>query len=266
MLTYNYTDKGHDETIVVLHGFLADHRSLNNISSTLSRTHNVLAIDLPGFGGSQLESIDVSFLDVLSRIKDVIDHLKLKKPHLYGYSMGGRVAAALICHYPMLFSSFIMESAMLGIQDESARKERFDIDVVRAKHMMNDFDGFLSEWEKKPLFESKARLDEETYLFQKRNREAIDPVGAATALFVYGTGVQPYFGDLFQQIDIPTLLIVGENDEKFVTINRAIAQKNKHTSLVVIDDAAHNVHLEQPEAFLQSVNLFLNNQRRHSDD
>ncbi len=257
MLNYKFIDNNFDETIVILHGFLADMNSLNDVSHELSKTMNVLAIDLPGFGESELESIDVSYLDVLERVKAVIDGLKLKQLHLFGYSMGGRIGSALLCYYPTLFKSAILESTSLGINDEKKKQERFNIDLERATQMMNDFDRFLSEWEKMPLFESEKRLAPSTYQYQKENRESQDPVLAARSLMVYGTGVQPFLGDLFLKVDIPILLIVGESDEKFVTINTAIDKKHPRTSLVIVDDAAHNVHLEQKEAFLSEVNLFL---------
>ena len=257
MLNYKFIDNNFDETIVILHGFLADMNSLNDVSHELSKTMNVLAIDLPGFGDSELESIDVSFLDVLERVKAVIDALKLKKLHLFGYSMGGRIGSALLCYYPTLFKSAILESTSLGIDDEEKKQARFNIDLERATHMINDFDGFLSEWEKMPLFESEKRLDPSTYQFQKENRASQDPVQAARSLMVYGTGVQPYLGDLFIKVDIPILLIVGELDEKSVTINTVIDEKHPKSSLVIIEDAAHNVHLERTDEFLSEVNLFL---------
>lgn len=252
--------------MVVLHGFLADSSSMESVTDRLSESMNILAIDLPGFGKSELESIDVSFLEVLERVKYVIDDLKLKNVHLFGYSMGGRIASALLCYYPTLFRSAILESTSLGIKDEDKRKERLEIDLKRSNQMMQDFDSFLKEWERMPLFESKDRLEPLAYEAQKANRSAQDPLKAARSLLVYGTGVQPYLGDLFVALELPILLIVGKDDEKFVTINTEIHSNHPYTSLVVVADAAHNVHLEQEEAFLSHVNLFLNKQRRNNND
>lgn len=256
-LNYKWENNNKSESIVLLHGFLSDMESLSEAASVLSRDFNVLRIDLPGFGQSPLESMDVSFLDVLSRIKAVIDGLKLEQVHLFGYSMGGRLAVALLVHYPMTFKSAILESTTVGIKDKEARAERLQIDIARAQHIKNDFDGFLEEWEAMPLFESKARLSETFYQRQRENRSAQDPLSVARSLLVYGTGVQPYFGDLFAQVECPILLIVGKNDTKFVKINTAMKNSNPSAELVIVDDALHNVHLEAPDEFYQHVQKFL---------
>ena len=258
-LNYKWEDNNKQESIVLLHGFLSDMESLSEMSFKLSEDYNVLRIDLPGFGGSPLESIDVSFLDVLSRIKAVIDNLKLERVHLFGYSMGGRLAIALMIHYPKLFRSAILESTTVGIKDPDKRAERLQIDIKRAQHLRHDFEGFLDEWESMPLFESKERLDEDTYLTQRKNRHAQNPLSVARSLLVYGTGVQPYFGDLFQHIECPLLLIAGKKDEKFVKINTAMSKTNSCTELVIVDGAGHNVHLEAADEFYRHVKKFLKN-------
>lgn len=258
-LNYKWADNNKSESIILLHGFLSDMNSLSELASRLSEDFNVLCIDLPGFGQSPLESIDVTFLDVLSRIKAVLDKLKLKRVHLFGYSMGGRIATALLIHYPKLFRSAILESSTIGIKDEDKRAERLQIDIARAQHIRNDFEGFLDEWEAMPLFESKERLNQVSYLKQRENRSAQNSLFVARSLLVYGTGVQPYFGDLFQHIECPILLIVGKKDEKFVKINTAMNNSNKSSELVIVDNAGHNVHLEAPDEFYQHVQKFLEN-------
>lgn len=258
-LNYNWTDNNKSESIVLLHGFLSDMESLSEIADELSRDYNVLRIDLPGFGKSPLESIDVSFLDVLERIKAVIDKLKLERVHLFGYSMGGRLAVALLVNYPKLFHSAILESTTVGIKDVDARAKRLQVDIARAGHVKNDFESFLDEWEAMPLFESRERLSESSYHAQRENRSRQDPLLVARSLLVYGTGVQPYFGDLFTHVECPILLIVGKNDSKFVKINTAMNKSNEWSELVIIDNAGHNVHLESPEAFYLSVLKFLKN-------
>jgi 2-succinyl-6-hydroxy-2,4-cyclohexadiene-1-carboxylate synthase len=51
----------------------------------------------------------------------------------------------------------------------------------------------------------------------------------------------------------PALLIAGARDEKFVAINRRMAEAMPSATLCVIPDAGHIVHVEQPEAFLSAA-------------
>lgn len=60
----------------------------------------------------------------------------------------------------------------------------------------------------------------------------------------------------WKQIACPTLLVVGEHGWVRVDVERMIAARPE-TSLAVISDAAHDVHLEEPEAWRRAVECFL---------
>jgi pimeloyl-ACP methyl ester carboxylesterase len=49
------------------------------------------------------------------------------------------------------------------------------------------------------------------------------------------------------------LLLAGAEDEKFVAINRQMAEAIPHARLRVVPGAGHTVHLEQPDRFRREV-------------
>jgi len=61
-----------------------------------------------------------------------------------------------------------------------------------------------------------------------------------------------------EKISVPSLIIVGENDEPFLAASDYMNRKIAGSQKVVIADAGHAVNIDQPETFNQTVKEFLN--------
>jgi pimeloyl-ACP methyl ester carboxylesterase len=59
------------------------------------------------------------------------------------------------------------------------------------------------------------------------------------------------------QLAVPTLVVVGEQDEKFLDASRRLADTIPGASLAVIPDGGHSPQLESPEAWWAAVAPFL---------
>ncbi|NMA72167.1 MAG: alpha/beta fold hydrolase, partial [Firmicutes bacterium] len=79
----------------------------------------------------------------------------------------------------------------------------------------------------------------------------------AASLRGMGTGAQAPLWDRLPRLAVPTRLVVGERDAKFVALARQMAARSPQIQVVTVPGAGHTVHLEQPEAFLQAVLPFL---------
>jgi pimeloyl-ACP methyl ester carboxylesterase len=60
-----------------------------------------------------------------------------------------------------------------------------------------------------------------------------------------------------EQIDVPTLLVLGADDERYKAGGDYIASKIPNARKVVIEQAGHAVNLYQPEQFNAAVLQFL---------
>src|SRR5207249_6969592 len=71
------------------------------IMAELARDHRVLALDLPGHGRSDKPAGDAAYgLQVVEDVVLLLDHLKIKKAHVVGYSLGGMVTMKLLAKHP----------------------------------------------------------------------------------------------------------------------------------------------------------------------
>jgi pimeloyl-ACP methyl ester carboxylesterase len=88
---YRSTDAG-DGVVMLIHGSPGDSRVFERLGTTLSRHHRVFTPDLPGFGASSLEVPDYSLGAHAKYVINLLDHLRIARVHVVGFSMGGGVA------------------------------------------------------------------------------------------------------------------------------------------------------------------------------
>jgi pimeloyl-ACP methyl ester carboxylesterase len=81
-----------------------------------------------------------------------------------------------------------------------------------------------------------------------------------------GAGAQPPIFDLLHRFEKPTLLVVGEEDEKFQGIAQQLASGMPNARISVIPEAGHAAHLEAPDEFARVVGEFLATTRRQEND
>ncbi|MGB1041927.1 MAG: alpha/beta fold hydrolase [Tenacibaculum sp.] len=94
-----YTDIGKGNAVVLLHGFLENSTMWSNFVSELSTKNRVVCIDLLGHGNTDcigyLHTMDV----MADAVKEVLNHLRLRRVSFIGHSMGGYVALAFADKY-----------------------------------------------------------------------------------------------------------------------------------------------------------------------
>jgi pimeloyl-ACP methyl ester carboxylesterase len=115
-----YLDEGAGEPIVLVHGF-ASNGQVNWVDpgwvATLTRAgRRVIALDNRGHGGSS-KLYDPAAYHSATMAEDVralLDHLKIERADVMGYSMGARIAAFLAVNNPARVRSVILGG--LGIR------------------------------------------------------------------------------------------------------------------------------------------------------
>ncbi|OZT77800.1 2-succinyl-6-hydroxy-2,4-cyclohexadiene-1-carboxylate synthase [Salinicoccus roseus] len=254
---HRFADDGKSRTLLLLHGFLSDMTSMDGVAGELSSHYNILAVDLPGFGGTPSAGIDYGMEDIAEGLRELLASLDLDQVDVLGYSMGGRAALSFIANHPECVGRAVLESTSPGIASENEREKRRSVDAARAAHINEDFKGFIAGWEDMGLFSSQQALSEKVREQQRLNRLSQEPEEAADSLVKYGTGVQPSYWEALRRIDCPVLLLAGKRDEKFVGINSRMSELLPDARLEIIDGAGHNIHMEAPQKFVTIVLDFL---------
>ena len=244
--------------VLFLHGFMGSSEDWAAAAAALEGRAFAVAVDLPGHGASLGLSPETYTIEGAARaVVRVLDDLGVEEASLVGYSMGGRLALYLALRHPGRCARLMLESASPGLESTEERAARRDADEERARRLESgDFEEFLRDWYRQPLFASLARDDEllrSTIEARRRN----DPAELARSLRGMGTGTQPPLWEELAGLRTPTLAVAGELDGKFVEISRRMEGISPKVRTVVVPRVGHNVRVEAPEAYEALLQAFL---------
>ena len=96
---YTYTNNNSSKTLIYLHGWGQNIQMMEPIAKPFMHEHNILIIDLPGFGKSEEPKTTWSLQDYATMLNNLVNHLKIKNPILIGHSFGGKIAIVYAALY-----------------------------------------------------------------------------------------------------------------------------------------------------------------------
>jgi len=214
----------------------------------LAHHHTLVQYDRPGTGLSDRTRTEFTLESELQDLEVVIDHLKLKRLALVGWSFGGPVAIAYAAKHPRRVSHLILyatfaRGAVITTQEVKVSL----ISLVRA------------HWG----FGSKALADIFTpgadaavsELWAKYQRESATPETAAKLLgLVYETNVV----QLLPSLRVPTLVLHRQQDRAMpFRLGRELASLIPNARFVPLEGRNHFFWLGDSESVLRAVAEFL---------
>lgn len=265
-LTYCLAGKSTNPTILFLHGFMGDRSEFQQAIATLSKRFYCVTLDLVGHGQTEVMGTAQDYYYKIEQVTVIItkflDFLHLKRCFLVGYSLGGRLGLYLILHFPDYFDRAVLESASAGLADQQARLVRLTQDEQLATKLEAiqpetlDFQNFLEDWYRQPIFNSLRSHPNFAALIAQRLNNS--PPKLALCLRNMSLGRQPSLWDKLPDNKIPLLLMAGELDPKFVQINQQMQLACPAAKFEAIANCGHNIHFENPDLFVQHLQTFFN--------
>lgn len=242
--------------LILFHGFMGSGKVFDPLIAELRSFCNPITIDLAGHGLTKTPPNKELFhaKRQVSQLKSILDRLAFDHLFAFGYSMGGRLLFQLITNHPDLFEGAIFESTHCGLSAEKERKERIEVDEIRAKSILNNFDKFLDDWVDLPLFKQTPDSAKKAYRTIMENQ---NPDCLAASLRGFGTGSMPYVCDKLQDVQHPLYLIAGEFDTKYVDLMSSISKRCTDSAFQIVEKAGHRIHTDQPHKWIQILTTFI---------
>ena len=248
----SWEERGAGEALLLVHGFPHDHSLWDAQLAALGGHVRCLAPDLRGFGGSDAVgpwSMD-QWADDLAAL---LDARGVERAVVCGLSMGGYVAFALWRRHRGRVRALVLADTRAGADDEAARAKRTEMAALArregaaavAEQLMPGMIGKTSR-ERAP-----GRVAQMRAMLERAPVEGI--VGALEAMIA-----RPDSTATLATIDVPTLVVVGEEDVLTPPAEaRAMHERIAGSRLEVIGGAGHASAFERPSAFSHVLGEFL---------
>ena len=233
--------------VVLVHGFTQTRNCWGPVATDLVTDHTVIRIDAPGHGRSG---------EVLAGLRGggrMIADQGGRATYI-GYSMGGRFLLHLALANPELVDGLVLLGATAGIEDPTERAARAEADRAMAARVRElGMLEFIRWWVANPMFRG---IPPEHQFLMERMENTVD--GLENSLLQAGTGMQDPTWDKLERLDMPVLVMAGEQDDKYAVLARRMAEAiGSNARLALVPEAGHAAHLERPEAFLRSLRSWL---------
>lgn len=241
---------GTGRPIVLLHSLLADRTSFDPLAKLLARTHRVIMLDLPGFGGSH--PVAGGLEAVADRVADAVRALRLEQsPILLGNGYGGFVALQTVIRHPQLAARVVLADCGAAFDEPGRQAFRNMSAAAGAKGLAG-----ISEVAMRRLFAPEFQAAHPELVEQRRARfVAVHPEtfhAACAALAALDLRAQA------RGVKLPVLVAVGEQDEATPpAMARELAALLPDARLVLLPGCAHVPQLQAPQQFLAAVGEFI---------
>jgi len=209
----------------------------------LARSFTVHAPVHPGFSGTPLPDWVRGVDDVALHYVDLIRELRLARPLVVGFSIGGWIATELAVFRPDLLGGLVLVDA-IGVRPEQPLPDLFIMDPGEAM-------GYLFSDPSKALALAPAGPPDADMIVRAMSDQA------ASARLMWKRPYNPKLRRRLHHITVPTFVIWGEQD-RFVPADhgRMLAAEIPDARFHLIERAGHVVPIEAPEAMADAVRDF----------
>jgi pimeloyl-ACP methyl ester carboxylesterase len=263
----NVIERGEGPPLVFVHGHSGRWANwLANIPH-FSRTHRVVAMDLPGFGHSPMPRETISIENYGRTLDALMDRLDIAAAPVVGNSMGGFAAAELAIKFPHRVERLVLVSAAglatkyLGLSTEFFRRRSYAW-LVRAINLYAEVPEARAE-----TLVRRPRLRSKVLEIVVRHPELLS--GPMALELMRGSGkpaaadatdaIMTYdYRDRVSEIERPTLIMWGR-DDRVVPVSSAEEYHRliDRSRVEVFDDTGHVPMLERPARFNSELEEFL---------
>ncbi len=236
-----YQVEGTGSPVVLLHGWGGEANSFKPVFDWLSRSYQVYALDLPGFGLSEMPSTAWDASDYAQFLSAFFHKFNIDKAHLIGHSYGGRISIVMAAEEPEKVDKLILVDSA-GIIPPRTVKYYIRVSVAKIGRLMRCC-GTLGN----RLADSIAQR------VGSRDYQEAGPM-RATLVKSVNQNLRP----LLPKIQASTLLIWGENDtDTPISFGKIMEKEIPDAGLVILKDAGHFSYLDQLPQFREIVANFL---------
>ena len=241
---------GNGELVLFLHGIGGNRTNWHaQLQSNLATSYQLVALDLRGYGESELGSDPVTVEAHVGDMLRVLDHFGVEQAHFVGLSYGSWLAACLAHLHPERVKTLTLCAGSTGMSEASAA-ERSRFEALRLKPMEEgQTPAEIASKVVDALSGPESTADSRSALHMSMVAISRETYIAALRCFL-----APPFKIEFEKFSFPTLFIAGEHDQLASPAEMGgIAKRVPTGRLSVVQGAGHLINIEKPHEFNQTI-------------
>lgn len=245
-----YSQVGKGETVVLLHGFLESSTIWENLKSEVSKTHQVVCIDLLGHGKTGCLGYIHTMEQMAEAVEAVLNHLKVKKATFIGHSMGGYVALSFAELFPEKVKGLcLMNSTALDDTAEKKLNRERAIEAVKQNHKT------FIRLSIANLFRPKNRTIFSKEIQEIKNKALQFPIQGIIAA-LEGMKTRKNRVELFRKAKYKKMMVIGRKDP--VLQYHTLIDQTKDSDIEIIEfPDGHMSFIENKKVFTYNILHFI---------
>jgi pimeloyl-ACP methyl ester carboxylesterase len=255
-----YEETGSGAPLLFVHEFAADHRNWEPQVRFFSRLYRCITYSARGYPPSDVPENPASYSQEHARDDAiaVLDHLKIDRAHIVGLSQGGFATLHVALSSPQRARSITLAGTGSGAPPDQRDQFRAEASA------MGDYiqsSGMEVAAKRYALGATRVQLqNKDPRGWQEFANQLAEHSTLGSALTMRGyQGKRPSLWDLEEQvkaIDVPTLIIVGDEDDPCVEPSIWLKRRIARAGLAIFPRTGHTINLEEPDAFNQTLLQF----------
>jgi pimeloyl-ACP methyl ester carboxylesterase len=249
--TVNYRVEGSGPALVLLHGFLENLHIWDDFTNALSKLNKVIAVDLPGFGKTDVFSENHSMELMADVVHAVLEEEEIRYCLMTGHSMGGYVSLAFAEKYGEKLKGLVLfHSHALGDNEEGKANRTRTIEIVKKDH--KDFiAGFI------PLLFAEQNVDKFADKINALKEMSFQTSKEGVIAAMAGMRDRKDMQDLLRTVDFPVLFIIGKQDSR-ISMEALKPQifLPKHSESLILENVGHMGFIEARKKTLRTLSHF----------
>ncbi|WP_104499662.1 3-oxoadipate enol-lactonase [Acinetobacter indicus] len=208
----------------------------------------VICYDTRGHGASSAPQGPYTLDQLGQDVVNLLDHLNIEKAAFCGISMGGLTGQWLAINKPERFSHVVVCNTAAKIGQEQAWNERAAL--VREQGLAPIASTAAGRWFTEPFIQSNAA----TVATLSNDLGAGSPEGYASCCEALA---KADVREQLKDIQVPVLIVAGQQDPVTTVADGEFMQQRIANAELFEINASHISNIEQPEAFNQVVQAFI---------
>lgn len=234
-----YFEAGRGDTLVLIHGVGMRLDAWAPQIAVLAETHRVIAVDMPGHGGSAKLPAGSTIEEFVAWFGHFLDDMEIERTNLAGHSMGAMISGGAVATFPERISRI---AYLNGVHRRDPQAKEAVLARAAAIPVSGvDKEGPLRRWFGDDPNSRQARELTRGWL------ESVDPEGYAVAYgaFAGGDGI---YADCWSTVTCPAMFLTGSGDPNSTPdMAKTMAGMATKGWVRIIEGHRHMVNLTAPD-------------------